>query len=164
MESLGRILVILTFGVVMVLGAPRSTLTKDLPSPRLVDLGSVDGKSFYYQLDSGLTWYQARSFCANGGMSLATITSQAQQTFLQSKAALGGFYGDFWTAARDVGTLNQFSWNDSAPLGDFGQKIEFNTWFSCVYYTAAAVGTENNGAWASWHCAVSAVNGVLCEM
>ncbi|ODM68861.1 C-type lectin domain family 2 member A, partial [Orchesella cincta] len=53
-------------------------------SPRLINLGTVDSKSYFADRDLNRNWTDAKVFCKTLGMKLATITTSTQIAFLKN--------------------------------------------------------------------------------
>ncbi|ODM88790.1 C-type lectin domain family 2 member D5 [Orchesella cincta] len=69
-------------------------------SPRLVNLGTVDSKS-YFSDQTHRNWTMAKTHCQSLGMDLATIITPAQITFLKNAYNTTTFVGHHWIDAKD---------------------------------------------------------------
>jgi len=80
------------------------------PTPNLTPVtGRIPFEGSYYQLfDTGLTWQQARTHAQSIGGDLATITSHAEQNFIEDLIIQGGKYA-YWIGGTHFAN-GQFSW------------------------------------------------------
>jgi len=96
----------------------------------------------YYQVvNIGMTWYEARDYAESLGGHLVTITSQAEQDFVQQIVNTYGtqnifWMGGYWVFGADVNNLaTNFRWIT-------GEAASFSAW---------ARGTPDSGDWAYRH-------------
>ncbi|CAL8098415.1 unnamed protein product [Orchesella dallaii] len=76
----------------------------------LVDLGSVEGKTYFYNKEDR-NWTASRAYCQEQGMELATVDSAAQVEFLRLQYNSTTFVAWYWIAARDAQLPRALSWD-----------------------------------------------------
>ncbi len=69
----------------------------------------------YRRFDEGLTWTEAKARCESLGGHLATITSQAEQTFLEGLIQDGTKY-HYWLGGTDEQREGTFAWVTGEPF------------------------------------------------
>ncbi|ODM88791.1 C-type lectin domain family 2 member A [Orchesella cincta] len=110
-------------------------------SPRLINLGTVDSKSYFADNAMIRNWTEAKVFCKTLGMNLATITTSTQITFLKNVYNGTTFAGSHWIDARDSFEERQFTWDETkTPVTSLSSFTFRNTGMpfqTCLAYVSA---------------------------
>jgi hypothetical protein len=111
------------------------------------------GNGHYYVIARDSTWEQARAVAQPAGGYLASITSQAEQNFINAKVLGGGRARSWplWIGLTDRGSEDEFYWVSGEPLG-------YTNWRSGQPETSAEVqpyvvinrGYSINGVKGAW--------------
>ncbi|ODM89304.1 C-type lectin domain family 2 member A [Orchesella cincta] len=128
-------------------------------SPRLVNLGTVDSKS-YFADRTARNWTVAKTFCQSIGMDLATITTPAQITFLKNAYNTTTFSGLHWIDAKDSFEQRQFTWVKSNTPVTSLSSLEFRT--NLEYQTCASYYATSTPAIWLYECSLVSMF-TLCE-
>ena len=88
-------------------------------SATLEDAAYFDG-SVYQVFDIGMTWYEAKAHCEGLGGHLVTITSQAEQEFIEGLLQ-GHDRNIYWLGGTDAAQKGQWEWIS-------GELFEYSNW------------------------------------
>ncbi|CAL8143497.1 unnamed protein product [Orchesella dallaii] len=109
-------------------------------APRLINLGNVDGKS-YFADNVTRNWAAAKTYCQSLGMELATVMSSAQIAFLKSAYNSTTFASNHWIDARDAYLERQYTWDNTGVAVTSLSSLSFGVgaprYQTCLVYYAA---------------------------
>ncbi|CAL8130423.1 unnamed protein product [Orchesella dallaii] len=126
----------------------------------LTSLGTVEGKSFFYDRSASRNWVQARQYCEEYGMELATITTEVQLQYLKSKHNATGFNSHHWIGLRNARNLSAMAWDDTdLPVGNLTTAAFANHATDLI---CGAYRSQTAPALEIWPCTTGSL-GVLCQ-
>ena len=137
---------------------------KTIAKGTIVDLScAVEFKEHYYMLFDlgGLTWEEAVAYCENIGGHLATITSDNEQSFVESLTVLGERI-DYWLGGTEVDGVVTWitgekyiysNWYVGEPNNDMGfEEVYLEMCPNGVWNDVGNTSLENNGFICEWEC------------
>lgn len=119
------------------------------------------GNHYYKYYPYSMTWYDAKEYCENLGGHLATVSSEDEWSFIQSKAIANT--GHFWLGATDEKLKGEWCWVTGEPWTFTAWSNNYPNSDSNANYLY--ISSTRDYLWYNWTNTLdtNAKNGFICE-